>query len=749
MIFTKEEIDLKRFTALLLSFLLCLSAIPTFGTVDTYYDGNKIALSNSVTLYPALELLKILGADIEMKGNDFTAILNETTISYDSYYEELYIGDDYYYAGDKFQVIEDTLYFPASLLKEIAPVDYTEKNELNLLSEKALTAQKARNEKKFKTMYPRLSKALNDLPNSNFEQNMTLKMILESSESMEESPQIKLNAIMAQDAKNDTYHYKLNLETSEYGSVNKESKEIIILEDAIFTTDGSGWSQESMEDREDIKFNIDMMPFFFNHVNHIEEERISGGIAYTIKLDQAPISILLDLVGEQYAETLQIEDIDEDYNALLKDLEWRIVVNYKGQLLENTFKGNLSMYDSWSEETILISMDLDATYDMTKELLIESPLKDYKSQTPIDFSKLKIKLNNQNFTPSLDLKEVDKTLFIKASDLNKIMDVTNTGTDYSLKISTDDVTLEVEEYSDEIIVNDAKFLSSRPIFIEGDSYYLPLKSVTEFLGGLCIVDREAQRLSLYTPDYLKSTYANKNLSSTTQLKTAIGQLTQSTFRADRSVMFKIDNYVNYAGDRYDDYDLSHMNIQEVEFVDPLNKSLTSSRTVNILGDAGDLYDMELRFYEDNFYYTFIEDDEEAPYWYKNENVSYERLVHDELVKFQKIAPYLKPLGKTSNTFTYKTLGEELSQEEKIFLARMVYDGFVMDHLYLLPIDSISLKEIEVTYTMKANGQIESKNESYLFKFDDGQIGFDVILTNKVAYSEFNQPVNVSAPEITE
>jgi hypothetical protein len=759
--FTKEENVLKRFTALLLSLLLCISAIPTFATVDSYYDGNKIPLSDAVTFYPAIELLKTLGADIEMDGNDFTAVLENTIISYDSYYEELYIGDDYYYEGDAFQVLNDTLYFPLSILKEIAPIDYTEKSELRIISPKAAAEQKAKDEKKFNTMYPKLSKALIDLPNTNFEQNMTLKMkvedittsdknMQEEFESMDEAPQIKLTTFMARDVKNDAYSYKLNLETNEYGSIDTEVQEIIILKDAVFSKDGASWYQESMEDFEDIKLDIDIMPFFFNNINNIEKERISGGIAYTIKLEEAPISVLLDALGDQYADAMEIDSIDDDYNAVFKDLEWRIVVSHKSQLLENQLSGTLSMYNSWSDSTMFLSIDLDAAYDMTKDIVIESPIEDYKPQTPIDLSKLKINLNDKSYKTALDLKEVEKTLFIKATDLDKIINVTTTEGDYTLKVSTDDISLEFEDYSDEIIVGDTQFLSSADIFIENEAYYLPLKSVTEFLGGLCMIDREKNTLSIYTPDYLKSTYFNKNTSQTDKLAQAINQLNTSTFRTDRGITFKVDNYVNYAGDRYDDYDLSYMNntVEEVELVDPINKYLNSSRKIKVLGDYEKSYDMKLVSYEDSLYYTFIHDDE-SPHWYKDENIAYERLVHDEMIKFEKVRPLLNAVASDTNSFTYKTRDQDLSQEEKISLARMVYDGFVMDHLYTFPIDSIELKEFEITYTMKTNGQIGTQNESYLFKFDDGERTFDITLVNEIKYSAFNQPVEISIPDTSE
>lgn len=149
---------MKRITALILSLLLCISALPTFATVESYYDGNKVSLSDALTFYPAIDLLKALGADVEMDGNNFTAVLEETIIFYDSYYEELHIGDDYYYEGDSFHVMNGYVYCLPSLFKEIASIDYIEKTELNILSPKALADKKVRNEKKFKSMYPKLLK---------------------------------------------------------------------------------------------------------------------------------------------------------------------------------------------------------------------------------------------------------------------------------------------------------------------------------------------------------------------------------------------------------------------------------------------------------------------------------------------------------------------------------------------------------------------------------------------------------------
>lgn len=757
--FTKEENVLKRITALILSLLLCISALPTFATVESYYDGNKVSLSDALTFYPAIDLLKALGADVEMDGNNFTAVLEETIIFYDSYYEELHIGDDYYYEGDSFHVMNGYVYCLPSLFKEIASIDYIEKTELNILSPKALADKKVRNEKKFKSMYPKLFKALTDTLDTSFEQTMRLKMKVEDIltsdtdiqkefESIEESLQIKLTSVMARDAKNDAYSYKLTLETNEYGSVNTDTQEIIVLKDAFFAKDGSSWYQESMDDLMDVKLNIDIMPFYFENINKIEKERVSGGTAFTIELEEAPISVLLDALGEQYADAMEIDSIDDDYNAVFKDLTWRIVVNHKSQLIENRLSGKLSMYDPWSDSTMFLSMDLDATYDMTKDILIESPLGHYKPQMPLDISKLKINLNDKTFNTALGLKEMDKTLFIKASDFSKIMDATSTENDYTLNISSNDITLGFEDYSNEVVVGDTLFLSRGDTFIEDGIYYLPLKSTTDFLGGLSIIDREKNTVSLYTPDYLKSTYFDKNRASTDKLSKAINQLNTATFRRDRDISFKVDNYVNYGGDPYDDYDLSFMNnrVSEVEFVNPSNKYLNSSRKIKVLGDEEESYEMKLVSYEDNLYYSFIYDDED-PNWYMDENIAYERLVHDEMVKLEKVRPLLKSVKGDPNTFSYKTTDKDLSQEERISLARMVYDGFVLDHLYTFPIDSIGLEAFEITYTMKTNGQIGSQKESYLFKYDDGERAFDITLINEFEYSDFAKDIEVYIPEI--
>lgn len=754
---------MKKLISFILAFVLCLGSIPTFANVTGYYDDKKTALENAVTYYPAIELLTSLGAKIELDGKDFTATFNEHVLSFDTYYETLTINDQSYYEGDDFVMINNQLHLPLSLLKETLSIGYDETHEVRVLSAKASEAKKDKEQKRFETRYPKLTKALKDIENTSFEQILVVDMkvkdvitqdedMLADLKSLDEMPRIKLKSEIGQDVKNDAYKFDITLETNEFGSTDKEEHEIIILKNSVFKKEDNGWYEESRADMDIPDLNLSILPYFMSNSDKIKKERLKGGTAYTIELQETSISTLIDMLGEAYVEAMDLDSIDDADKVSLKDFKWTIVVDHKNQLQSNNVSTILTMYDEWSDTSMILSVDVNGTYTVNNDLVIESPLAAFEAKNEVDLtSSFNLLYNDADFTKKLDLKMLDHTLMINVKQLSYLIEdvKVDSNNNYTVSISTPDKKIEYTSDSDAVIVGNNQYVALADTLYD-NNYYVPLKLTIELLGGACLIDGPLNKISFYSPKYLSDTYLVSKDNTLKALENSIKKFDTTSYKTSKNIYFEIKDYVEIIADYYsDDYNFEATKIDEVQLHDPINKYSTRDRTISSVEDEDDFYQAHLLSYKDNLYYAvqYAENDELS--WYMNEDVPYNELSHSEMKKFNTVKPLLKVDSKDKEKVFLTLSNENPTDLEKIVMSRLVHDEFLLDYLYQFPLEALSIKSLDMTYLLDDAGMIETLNEDYVFEFHDGKTSFDLILTFETSYSDYGKQIEVIIPHLAE
>lgn len=219
---------MKKLFATLLVLTIFMSSFFSYAGVTSYYDNKKTTLSGTHAMYPAHELLKVLGAKVTMgeNGRDFTATIDGHLFVYEDYYEKLTIDDEKYYVDEGLHRINGTLYISLSLVQKVLPIDYSVEHTVKILSPESVKANKEKEEKRFKSMYPLLSKALNQVIKENHTQNMSVKMIIEELvsedadmqeefDSVENLLSVELKATLKNIPKDNTYEMLLEQHITE------------------------------------------------------------------------------------------------------------------------------------------------------------------------------------------------------------------------------------------------------------------------------------------------------------------------------------------------------------------------------------------------------------------------------------------------------------------------------------------------------------------------------------------------------
>jgi hypothetical protein len=191
-------------------------------------------------------------------------------------------------------------------------------------------------------------------------------------------------------------------------------------------------------------------------------------------------------------------------------------------------------------------------------------------------------------------------------------------------------------------------------------------------------------------------------------------------------------------------------LEEVEHHDPVNKYFDSKRVVKVEGDNEDSYIHEMVMENETLYYVYS-DNEDVPdedkCWDKHSSVDYNLFVYDESEKLDRIQSLLKKDEKLENTYVFKASSSDSSDDVKLRMRRLIYDGLLIDLVSQFPVDSMELNNCDIRYSYNHNGELTNQEEQYILTYYDGYMKFDMTISSKITYDGFNKPIDKRIPEI--
>ena len=752
---------MKKIIGFILAFVLSFNSVSVFASVETYYDQKPIDISEIRISYPAVELFNTLEANVTIDGNSFTAILEGQTFTYDGYNEEFMINDSYHPMNNGVYIMNRNLYIPLSLIREVVGIDYEENLKLSILSKNEVEKRQIEREKKFRALYPNLNKGLKGLDETSYKQTLDMeigikeftssdKELMEQYHSMTNTPQVEMVTVMTKDSIHNSYQYDVAISKSRYDTVDKEEVSLILLEDMAFTKEKATWSKESIENREALELKIDSRSFFIEYQNLIKKERQSDGYNYNVTLNDVDISCLSNILGNEYSDAMQLNELQNDDRVSIESIIWTVKCDFKGQVKDQHLSAIIKVIDDKPEVFMKVYFDMNGLIERLENINVVSPLEDHGIQQSIDVKKVKISIDKKSSLLLKDVKVKDGVVLVNADQFKNVIPTKVTYDESTFCFETDNSKVTFVMDDTDVMLNDTVLKSTGKSLLEDGTYYVPLKIAVELLGGVCHIDAENSVIKIYTPKYTKDNKNTTDVEELDILTKAVKQLNKSTYKSSRKVNCTIDNIVYLSEKDSYDFNYTKADLEEVEHHDPVNKYFDSKRVVKVEGNNEDSYIHEMVMENETLYYVYSENEDvpdEDKYWAKHSSVDYNLFVYDESEKLDRIQSLLKKDEKLANTYVFKGSSSDSSDEVRLRMRRLIYDGLLIDLVSQFPLDSMELNNCDIRYSYNHNGELISQEEQYILTYYDGYMKFDMTISSKITYDGFNKPIDKRIPKI--
>ncbi|MCT4621854.1 MAG: hypothetical protein N4A62_21000 [Marinisporobacter sp.] len=537
---------MKKIIGFILAFVLSFNGVSAFASVETYYAQKPVALSEIRVSYQAIDLFNTLEADVRIDGNSFTATLEGQTFTYDAYNEEFMINDSYHPMNHGVYIMNRNLYIPLSLIKEVVGIDYEENLKLSILSKNEVEKRQIEREKKFSALYPNLNKALKGLEETSYKQTLDMKTgikeftsadkeLMEQYQSMAKTPQVEMVTVMTKDSIHNSYQYDVAISKSRYDTVDKEEVSLILLEDMAFTKEKATWSKESIKNREALELKIDNWSFFIEHQNLIKKERQSDGYSYNVTLKNVDVSCLLNILGNEYSDAMQLNELKNDERVSVESLIWTVKCDFKGQVKDQHLSTIIKVIDDIPEVSMKVYFDMNGLIEIPENIHVVSPSEDHGIQQSMDVKKVKISIDKKSSLLLKDLKVKNGVVLVNADQFKNVIPTKVTYDESTFCFETDYAKVTFVMDDNGVMLNDSRLASTGNPLLEDGTYYVPLKIAVELLGGVCHIDAENSVIKIYTPKYIKKNKSTTDIEEMDILTKAVDQLNKSTYKSNREV----------------------------------------------------------------------------------------------------------------------------------------------------------------------------------------------------------------------